>query len=74
MNVCDRVNTHKQEDPRSDKDLTDNVESFIGLVLRNCNADRESRATGHAKAKAQDRVEKLLAIHMEQTIKEGRNE
>ena len=71
MNVYDCVNTHKQEDSCSDEDLTDNVESFIGLVLRNCNADRESRAASHAKTKAQDRVEKLPAIQMEQTVERG---
>jgi len=52
VNVYDRVDTNKQEDSRGDKDLADNVESFIGLVLGDCNADCESRATGHAKAKA----------------------
>jgi hypothetical protein len=63
-----RKYTHKQEDTRGYEDLADNVESFTGLVLCDCNADCKSSTTGHAKSKAQDRVEKLLSIYTEQTV------
>jgi hypothetical protein len=68
----DRVNAYKQKDSGGDKNLADNVECYVGLVLRDHNAECESQATSHAKSKAQCRVEKLHAIRMEQPVKQGK--
>lgn len=53
MSILGHVGAYKQKDARSDKDLADDVENCVGLVLRNRNTDCESRTTDHAEGKAQ---------------------
>lgn len=74
MNILGHVGAYKQKDARSDKDLADNVESCVGLVLRNRNTECEGHTTDHAEGKAQYRVDELPAVRMEQAVEERQNE